>query len=224
MRYCYWVRGREYDQMLELSMASARRVDPAAKFHVIEMDMDRPAMVANLDAQISCLSEIWTGEGVYFLDADILLRRAFDMPITDIVATWRDHVGYSEGEKVSGVATLMPYNYGVMGMRAGAKALEILIWLRARILKMSSTYQNWYGNQMALAELLGKAPAAGEEIRDLRLRWGPMDSGTPFSAQLLPCDIYNYSPESADEDVSERRVLHLKGARKAWMNAYAQAA
>jgi hypothetical protein len=33
----------------------------------------------------------------------------------------------------------------------------------------------------------------------------------------LDCEQYNYTPESADEDLSEKFLLHFKGGRKELM-------
>src|SRR5690348_2048707 len=101
-------------------------------------------MVANLDAQLSVLARADAGEPVLFLDVDVLVRKAIPLG-PDLTVTWRD------AAKEGGVAGLMPYNYGVVGVRASVRTYEAFLWMRAQVLQMSAQNQGWYGNQMALA-------------------------------------------------------------------------
>lgn len=236
MQYVFWIRGEEHAELARLSVASIRTREPMAPVFVYTDEPDktprivgtermvlpsgRPAMVANLDAQIAHLMDAPSHTKVLFLDADTLVRQEFPFSASDLYATWRHRVSAaSDGGDIAG---LMPYNYGVLGALVSPQILETFIWMRARILQMASRYQNWYGNQLALAELLGAAPAAGIERREFNIRWSPDDRGTPMMASLLPCDQYNYSPEGVDEDVSDKVILHMKGQRKSLMAAYAQ--
>jgi len=52
----------------------------------------------------------------------------------------------------------------------------------------------WYADQMAVAAV-----------------------SPQWETYVLECDEYNYTPGYADEDVSSRKVVHYKGARKGWM-------
>ncbi len=61
------------------------------------------------------------------------------------------------------------------------------------------------------------------------LKWCPPDVGwyadqlavaavsPQFKTLVLPCDLWNYTPSSRDEDVSMRKAVHYKGLRKEWM-------
>lgn len=220
----YWVRGAEYQAMAELSAESARKMHPNAEIRILTDDGSRPAMVANLDAQLSVIWKAKSGTPILFLDVDTIMRKPFPFGEADLYVTWRDHVGYSNGEKVSGVAELMPYNYGVLGVRAFERTYEAFLWMRAQILKMSVQHQNWYGNQLALAALVGSRPQAGIADTTARIRWSLSDVGEPLSVRQLPCEIWNYTPEREGEDIREKGIIHLKGNRKDLMAHYAKVA
>lgn len=235
--YIYWLRGAEFCDLARLSMKSVRRVDPSARFHVWtddrantpridahdvawhELPSGRPAMVANLDAQIAALSYLQRGDQVLFLDADVVMRQPFPWTLLpDLYVTWRHEVN---GDR--DMALLQPYNYGVIGAHVRPQMIEAFYWLRARILQMTARNQGWYGNQLALAELVGAAPEHQAD-REVRIRWAPTDRGTALSVRLLPCTTWNFSPDSIDEDVSSKGILHMKGGRKDLMKHFAEAA
>lgn len=240
--YCYWIRGAEFAELAKLSIASVKTIErfivdrrivvytdeasPAwesdlaphgSGIEVRYLRPGRPAMVANLDAQVDAISNAALGEKLLFLDADTLLRKAFPWePHIDLYTTWRDHVN---GDRE--MARYQPYNYGVVGAVANAATIEAFIWLRARVLQMSPDNQNWYGNQLALASLLGQPRS---EPWTARIRWTLSDEGSPLRVMPLPCDTWNFSPNSADEDVSGKGILHMKGSRKDLMQHFAQEA
>lgn len=235
----YWIRGEEHAELARLSIASVRQVYAMARICVYSddpgymglgmgelntrLEPGEPAMVANLSAQILHLAHAEHGQCVLFLDADTLVRKAFPFdPGCDLFVTWRDHVGFSKGEKLTGFAELMPYNYGVLGVRACASALEAFLAMRARVRQLSPRYQLWYGNQLALADLVGAPPKAGTAEVTARIRWTPTDAGGPLRVRQLPCEIWNYSPELEDEDVSGKGILHMKGGRKSLMQSYSR--
>lgn len=244
--YCYWLRGKDFADMAALSMKSVRRVDPHARFMVFTDDREntpridardvawhelpggRHPMVANLDAQIAALHCAQRGDQVLFLDADIVMRKPFPFALLpDLYVTFRNEVTYLEGGEVKeadpDMVMLQPYNYGVVGCHVRPQILEAFYWLRARVLGMTTRNQMWFGNQLALAELVGVAPKE-EQDKLVRVRWSPLDRGTELCVRQLPCTMWNYSPNSADEDVSAKGILHLKGERKDLMKRYAEAA
>lgn len=215
--YAYWTRGEKFAELAHLSAESVKRVDPQARIEFVTDDGSRPAMVANLDAQIRVLGWAERGERVLFLDADTILCRPFPWDLqADLYVTWRDHVN---GDRE--MAKHQPYNYGVLGCIARPQTIEAFIWLRARILRMSRKNQDWYGNQLALAELIG-LPCG--DYKDVRVRWALNDPGTPLCVRCLPCETWNWSPEAEGEDITGKGVVHLKGGRKDLMAHYAQRA
>lgn len=242
--YCWWVRGKEFAELAALSIASIKRFDRFMvdrRFMVVtdcpktfdelhsewlgkdcwrgvelhHLSSGRPAMVANLDAQIYALANTTYGERVLFLDADTICLRAFPWKGADLHVTYRTDVN---GDPL--MAKQQPWNYGVLGVNVTPATVEAFYWLRARILRMSPGRQAWYGNQLALADLLGQ-PNGGQERR---IRWTLEDPGSPLSVCELSCSEWNYSPDSADEDVSGKGILHFKGGRKDLIEAYTRAA
>lgn len=235
----YWVRGRKYADMAAKSIASVRASNPGCSFFVytddenvdwnidgcsiIGMPSGRPAMVSNLDAQCAFLLENPAAASNFlFLDVDTIVKKPFPWENgVDLYVTWRDHVGVKNGEKVQGIASLMPYNYGVVGGIINARTAEAFLWLRARILQMAPGQQEWYGNQLALADLCA-APNRGDGLKIRHISWSMSDfNGTPLVIKTLPCEVWNYTPETDDEDVSTKGILHLKGPRKHLMESYA---
>lgn len=224
MRVAYWVRGEEYQKLAELSIESVRRVYPNARIEIVTDDGTRPAMVANLDAQLSVIARAAHDEPILFLDVDTLLRRVFPFN-ADLTVTWRDHVKHANGEQSEGIAALMPYNYGVVGVKASERIYEAFLWMRARVLEMGPRQQAWYGNQLALAALVGARPNEGHARKSVHIRWAMNDPGaTVISIEQLPCEVWNYTPQAEGEDVSEKAIVHLKGNRKDLMAHYARCA
>lgn len=235
--YAWWIRGKQFAELAAKSIASIKRFDRFLvdrRFIVVTDDAcpappeyseifgkqvevwgklpGRRAMVANLDAQIHVLCQTPIGERVLFLDADTLMLQPFPWTDADMHATWRADVN---GDVE--MARQQPWNYGVLGVNVTPAVIEAFIWLRHRILKMSAKNQDWYGNQLALADLLGQ-PNGG---KDRRIRWTLQDEGTPLTVEELPCSLWNYSPSGPGEDVSGKGILHMKGDRKDLIEHYA---
>lgn len=231
--YVYWIRGASFSELAGMSIDSIRRVDSNSKVHVVTDDTltpfphgtdvrhvlptGRPAMVANLDAQIHVLNYLQRGDRVLFLDADTLMLRPFPWALAaKLFVTWRKEVNGNRE-----MAILQPYNYGVVGAHVCPEVIEAFYWMRQRILHMSRKNQDWYGNQLALAELVGSPPQDGTADKDVRVNWALGDTGTAITVRQMPCDVFNFSPNEAGEDVSGKSILHLKGDRKDLMAHYA---
>lgn len=246
MRYVYFVRGKVHAALAEVSIASVRKVDPAAVVHVyndetgtlpIEVrgaDQVRrtsralldPIMLANLEAQARAMYETPEDQLVAFLDTDVLLTQPIEPALPDrefdLAPTWRDHalVG-QDGEKITAVASVMPYNYGVILARGGFTATECFLWLRERVRRMSAELQKWYGNQVALSTLVGAPPKTGFTFEVRQIPWTPTDRGNAVRVVKLPCDMWNYTPQAEGEDTSSRVALHFKGGKRSLMKPYA---
>ncbi|TAM46400.1 MAG: hypothetical protein EPN55_05440 [Gammaproteobacteria bacterium] len=133
---------------------------------------------------------------VVFLDTDIIVQKDlspvfsedFDIGLTRRYKPVRDLNGYD-------LAAEMPYNTGVMFSRASG----IPFWNKAyeHCLTLPKQDQEWWGDQVSIK--------VAADTTDLKLK-------------EFPCDIYNYTPRTQDEDVSNKFVLHFKGPhRKEWM-------
>lgn len=235
--YVYWVRGAEHAEYCELSIRSVRKVDPHARITVYtdeasaswkvdaavaRMPGGRPAMMAREEAKVIAACTADHGEELLFLDSDILLRERFPFDAhADLYLTYRDYTNVRDGEKIGDdVAKIMPYNGGVVGVRVGPAAIEALVWCKARMLKMIPDRQKWWGDQMALAELVGRSPPG---TYDRMLRWSLEDRGTALRVHVLDGERWNYTPQAEDEDFTGRSILHCKGKgnRKAIMRRIA---
>jgi hypothetical protein len=240
MNIVYWIQGQTFATLALQSAATFRKVYPEARFYfytdqsgiatlteeikdlgpslVCPWDPEQPAMVANVMAQADfCLSEHFDTVDwpTLFVDADVIAgdKRAIipGADRCDVVLTARRHVRMKEGKPIEGVAKDMPYNYGVIWANPTREAKELFVWLRDRVAKMSPQLQNWYGNQVALREFAGVIPDALPASRTRMLPWSKV------RVHYLDCEQYNYTPESADEDLSEKFLLHFKGGRKELM-------
>lgn len=230
----YFVRGQKHRELLELSIASVRKVysrtdkvfvytddptlEPLGDLFTV-LPAGRQMMVANLDAQLHHVLRTRASTEVLFLDCDVLLRQRFPFTVNaELYPTWRDHESIDEkGEKVVGVAAKMPYNYGVLGAVVTPATKEAFCWLRARILLMADDHRDWFGNQFALYDLCGHPTSSPTR----KIRWSLDDPGaTTIELCRLPCETWNYSPEKAGEDVTAKGILHFKGGRKDLMEAY----
>lgn len=240
MIFGYWVRGESHIEMLKMSIASVRAMDPHANImvcsntpidypspYLLHDRTDLPPMAANIDAQFRMAVEA-KGERLLFLDADTLVRylpTEFSAYLGDIGATWRDHVGRKpDGTKIEGDAKAMPYNYGVLYASGRSGSIEALLWMRERVMRMKPELRAWYGNQMALVDLLGpnvRGFCNGTLDTVRTIRWDIGEIGTQINVSGMPCERFNYTPESEHEDVSEKYILHFKGGRKDMMRSYA---
>lgn len=149
----------------------------------------------------SCHMAEYRHKAAIFLDHDTVvlkdLRPVFDEPF-DVALTQRQNTSLYIDEvpdlidPMENAAEKMPYNMGVMFSRSNK------LWEEHRKLhsQMGETGRQWYGEQIALANILG--------------------SGR-YKLKVLSED-YNYSPSMPLEDVEGRAVLHFKGPiRKQWM-------
>ncbi len=128
------------------------------------------------------------------LDTDVIVQRSlapvFERPF-DVALTVR-HEAVKTLDKTQNLTPEMPYNTGVMFSR------EPRFWKAAleRCRALPGKQHDWWGDQLSVKQVA--------------------DSGQ-FNVVELPCEVYNYSPSTENEDVSERHVVHYKGARKLWM-------
>lgn len=224
----YWTNTEEGLDQAEMSARSVQAVMPSARIFlytdrpttaawadVIErMDFSRyPLMVANLVAQTHYMLR-YCNNPTAFLDTDILLvKRLYLPPDADLAVTYRDYVAVSEGgEKIEGVAKGMPYNYGVLMANPTVPAIEAFLWMRDRLQRMNPQAQAWYGNQIALRELVGPKRQAGLPYFTNRdMAWATV------KVRVLDAEAWNYTPTGPEDSIQGKRVLHLKGKRKVLM-------
>lgn len=158
---------------------------------VIRNDYDGIHLMTFRLAQFACLRPC----EVVFLDTDVIMEKdlgplfsaGFDAALTRRNNVIRDPTGINAAE-------VMPYNTGVMLSKPSGWDLWYNAWKYCETLPDAT--QRWWGDQYAI-----KAVAKAAPLRILE----------------LPCDLYNYSPDREEEDLSERFIVHYKGQRKRWM-------
>jgi hypothetical protein len=191
---------------MEMSVQSVKRWIPAANvIKVTESPFySQPFMLADLGI---IATELLNPSRLpaLFLDTDIIVRDDIHLDGEwDFCVTWRDNMG--------DLSKLMPYNFGIWWAHHTPESRWAAMWMYERALKLSPDHQKWYGNQIAMRELLG--PPIPHGIKEVKL-----SCGMTLKVKMLPGEVYNFTPEKI-EDVSTRKVIHLKGNRKDLMEHY----
>jgi hypothetical protein len=216
--YVWVVHGEAYAENCALSMDTVLKADPGAYLiaytdklypnlgenqKVIQGYHDHPFMLMNVLCQFAHLVVLLEDHDVWFLDSDVLMHKKPDLPDSDITVTWRNDMGE--------VSDRMPYNYGVIGARKTVGSVAAWAWMANHISRQGKKEQKWYGNQVALRELVGG-------VSDK-----PVIASHPWfdvTVDFLPCETYNYTPKDIGEDIDNKVMLHLKGNRKDQIKHY----
>lgn len=145
-----------------------------------------PVALACLEAYAACLGD-WL-----FVDTDVVVQRdvraVFDQTFDIAVASRAGTLLPKEvGTKFM---ARMPYNKGVVFSRSPAFWRDAADDLRTR----ARTSQAFMGDQEAMNRVI----ASG------------------LYQVVVLSSAYNYPPMAADEDVSDKALVHYKGSRKAW--------
>lgn len=234
----WFVRGPHHADLARVSISAARKAyrgrapclvvtdDPDLQevpgARLLRIASGSPLMVANIEAQLAAL---WAHHPppLWFLDTDVLLLKPLPELLDEQIAvTWRDNLGGALKDAEENVTKFMPYNYGVLGAKGGPRVVEAFVWMRERVKRMTPQAQSWYGNQIALAALAGPPPAAGEALDERPIPWRIEAPGPTVQVRKLPCETWNYTPATADEDISERGALHFKGHARPLMGPFAE--
>jgi lipopolysaccharide biosynthesis glycosyltransferase len=130
-----------------------------------------------------------------FLDTDVMVQKdlepLFDWTF-DVALTIRE--GAIPDPHGVDVTASMPYNTGVMLSKP--EGWEFWEEASKHCETLPDDARRWWGDQFSVKTIAEVIPLC---ILD------------------LPCDIYNYTPSSETEDLSDRFVVHYKGQRKPWM-------
>ena len=84
---------------------------------------------------------------------------------------------------------IMPYNAGIYYCNKA----ESLDYMLSVFNSMSKNFYKWYGDQIALKELV---------------------KSKKFKINFFEGEVYNYTPKSSFEDFTKKKVLHFKGKTK----------
>lgn len=127
------------------------------------------------------------------LDTDVIVQSDLSPVMLkkfDVALTVRSEPIYFNGKNIT---PIMPYNTGVMFSKCPAFWRNCLEMLESA----PEATQRWWGDQLAVKAVV--------------------DTGS-YRVLALPVGKYNYTPSSAEEDVTDKLVVHYKGPkRKEWM-------
>ena len=228
INFVYVAKGQEHVDMACQSAESARVTHPNSEIviYVDKMGYDFSAMFDDIIVEETIFAHRWMltnvmaqtdwllrdgncGDINVFLDNDIIVRQTMPLgtlPDADMYVTWRDDVG--------DLSTVQPYNYGVLIVRSHVNAIRAMMWLENRVAQLAPKHQKWYGNQMALRELVGPLNRNETVTRNFQT----------FSIDVhqLPCHKWNWSPptDKLKQSASDKLCVHLKGDRKEAMPYY----
>lgn len=191
----------EYLALAKLMVASVRETMPHAEIvqmsdrhtpAVLGIDrVDREPLKGPLIYERVRRMAHYRGD-VLALDPDVIVRKSVANVFKkdfDVALTVRDRRIEVEGVDVT---QAQPFNGGVMFCRNPEFWREVL----REMDNMEERERYWFGAQTALAN----AARSGK-----------------FHIVALPGSVYNYSPDTWDEDLTGRKVIHYKGRRKHWM-------
>lgn len=183
--------------MAEIMVHSVRQAMPSAE--IVQLADEKTPMVVGVDTVIvRRMQAPWLmlyrlehfknlPEGDWmFIDTDAVVQRdvsgVFEKPF-DVALTRRVGPIFVNGKDI---VPDMPYNTGVMFSRNPAFWSDCYDYCAS----LPDKQKHWWGDQQA--------------VRVVK------ESGK-YQVRELTCDEYNYSPSSADEDVTGRYVVHYKG-------------
>jgi hypothetical protein len=217
-----------YMRMLELLYRSARLWHPGAGGTLlttpdtvisrvpkwvrrVDREVDHAAlMFSRSESQLDYVERADFARPLVLLDSDILLNgdlAGLFADDFDVALTWRDNAA-------------MPINGGLLLLHnrrpAAARAFfrRFVEVYRARF--GSGDEAAWYGDQLALRDVVGLDAAA--------MRQNDRIEVDGVKVRLLPCETYNHSPDNTLSAIVDglpgRLVLHWKGQRKRLMEPF----
>jgi len=220
------LRHEEYLSMIDMMFASARLFHPVAKatvltdmrtnldgvakeVNLVRLDIDcNKLMLERTNAQLRHVLNSSFTSPIVILDSDILLNDSLS-PIFknefDVAVTWRANES-------------MPINGGILMLNNIRPEITKRFFDRfAKVYREKyADKAAWFGDQFALRDCVGMSLANLAEKKMVEV--------DGCRILLLPCDVYNFSPENQYKeicsDLSGKTVLHFKGERKRLMSPF----
>ncbi len=217
----------QYHVLIDLMFRSAKLFHPKCRRVVLsdeESDFDyldssvqifrnqfesgAPMMFNRLTSQISYVKQYGASTNLVTLDSDILINgdveALFDEDF-DIGLTYRSRDD-------------MPINWGVMFI--SCRNSEKVIGFLEKILEVYRakyfTSEDFWCDQYALMDVVEK-----ERFSSRGSDWLDIEG---VKIKLLPCEIYNHSPENEAQEfikpLVNEKIIHFKGARKRFVEDY----
>jgi hypothetical protein len=165
-------------------------------------------MLDRMSAQLEYLRAHDFHKPIVLLDTDILLNDSLLPLFTydfDVALTWREDVR-------------QPINGGliILNNRRPAKVLQFFSDLLQVYRSRYGDKADWKGDQFAIRDYLGLSVEA--------IQKSPRLERDGIKVEFLPCDKFNFSPDTEAQSIPARlvgkAVIHFKGPRKRLMRAY----
>ena len=232
------VTANTYWAFFQMMMASVQRVSPGTEIHLLTLNscavpgglgcdlvFRRPSnrpIEASFDRLMAEETETWRAyEAAGHLSGPTLLIDADLMFQRDPFALFDG--GFDVGLTYVTEAELHPFNSGVILIDPARRGVagDYLAAIDALVAGYPPEHQSWYGDQMAIAALLGdpEFPPGTDAAMDRKA------DGIRY--RLLPAGEWNYSAALDADDkpvfapATDAGIVHFKGERKALMLRYA---
>jgi hypothetical protein len=218
---------QEYISMIDMMFASARLADKSARIVVltnrntdlrncsthidaiVRSDVDTSKlMLERAQNQLRYVEKSNFEAPIVILDSDILINAPLEPVFNldfDVALTWRAN----KDQPINGGLFILNNIRPNVSRQFFRKFCAIF---RERY----SDQARWYGDQLALRDCVG--------IPSTQIRGMPLVEVDGCRILLLPCEIYNFSPDnkysSIKVDQPDKVVLHFKGQRKRLMAPY----
>jgi hypothetical protein len=199
----------------KLRMLTSSKTDLSAlkmSYQRVDSEIDPEALMLSRSlAQQDLVNRDDFSLPIVLIDSDILMNGNLEPVFAhdfDVALTWRASVN-------------MPINGGllILNNRRPEMARKFFNDFVAIYREKYMDGAGWYGDQLALRDV------CGVNYREMRRRKLIEING--YKILFLPCDIYNFSPEdrfsAVITPILEAVVLHFKGNRKRFMQAYWEA-
>lgn len=212
-----------FTEMIEMMMASVKTAMPHSHIamltdrttkapdrvdKVVRADSDcSELMLARIGMQRRYLEQSPDDCPIIFADTDLL----FNGDLTDVfsgLCRVSAHIGLTRRLD----SAEMPYNGGVIFVRNHPLVRDFWNRLCERAARLPSEYRKWNCDQIALGSMVDRRQhVLGSHIEAV----GCAVKG--LGILQLPCEIYNYSPNTLEQITEKRSILHFKGNRKSLM-------
>lgn len=220
-------RARDYHKMIALMWASFRRYHPGTTLTILtdtdsqfklsgvnvwrrEIDVNR-IMYERMIWQRDALARLDTENPIFLLDSDMLCLRSFahlfeqETPGFDLALTFRRSHN-------------SPINGGLLIVNRGDESRQHVLTMMSQMIEnytgMSEEEKTWYGDQLALRDLVGLHHS---KMRNLKVAENQLGN-----ILLLDCNQYNFTPKLGDRlrPSAKCRLFHFKGTLKHYMAPY----
>ena len=173
-----------------------------------QLEPNAPMMYSRLASQINYVKAHGASTDLVTLDSDILINGNVEDVFKedfDVALTYRSRED-------------MPINWGVSFI--SHRRPEKVIGFLEKVLEVYKaeyfTNSDFWCDQYALMDVVGE-----ERFFNRQSNWLEIEGA---KIRLLPCEVYNYSPEDEAKSVirpfSREKLLHFKGNRKRFIETY----